>query len=102
MLWAKERERIRAYLGEGTSFKGQLNFEGTVRLDGKLEGAIITKDNLVLGATAQIKDGAIFVGKCETHREGGKPLRVPSPTAPDTVGEGQRQLVLYPTKPEKR
>jgi len=146
MLWAKERERIRAYLGEGTSFKGQLNFEGTVRLDGKLEGAIITKDNLVLGETAQIKadisvgnlitkgriigditatgrveihagaevygsiktpilkieEGAIFVGKCETHREGGKPLRVPSPMASDTVGEGQRQLVLYPTKPEKR
>lgn len=145
MLRVKKKEKIRAFLGEGTSFKGQLNFEGTVRLDGKLEGEIITKDNLVLGETAQIRadmtigsliakgkirgniiatgkvevhagaeiygniktptlkieEGAIFVGKCEVLKGDGKPLRISSSSAPDKDGEGPRQLVLYPSKPEK-
>ena len=29
---------IRAFLGEGTSFIGTLQFQGTVRLDGRFEG----------------------------------------------------------------
>ena len=145
MFRVREKDKIRAFLGEGTAFKGQLNFEGTVRIDGKLEGEIITKDNLVLGDTAQIKadisigsliakgkvfgnitatgkveihagaevygniktpilkieEGAIFVGKCEMLREDGRPLRIPAPATPGNGGEEQRQLVLYPTKPEK-
>ena len=29
---------IRAFLGEGTQFKGVLSFAGAVRIDGQLEG----------------------------------------------------------------
>lgn len=48
------RDNLNAFLGEGTSFKGTLTFEGTVRIDGKLEGEIFTKDTLVIGEGAQV------------------------------------------------
>jgi cytoskeletal protein CcmA (bactofilin family) len=48
------RETFNAFLGEGTSFAGVLTFEGTVRIDGKMEGEIITKDTLVVGETATV------------------------------------------------
>lgn len=52
---------LNAFLGEGTSFKGALTFEGTVRIDGKLEGEIFTKDTLVIGEAAQVS-AAIHAG----------------------------------------
>ena len=48
------RNEIKAFLGEGTNFKGVLAFEGTVRIDGKLEGEIITNDTLIVGERAVI------------------------------------------------
>jgi cytoskeletal protein CcmA (bactofilin family) len=48
-------DNLNAFLGEGTSFKGNLTFEGTVRIDGKLEGEIFTKDTLVVGESATVK-----------------------------------------------
>lgn len=48
------RDNLNAFLGEGTSFKGTLTFEGTVRIDGKIEGEIFTKDTLVIGGGAQV------------------------------------------------
>lgn len=45
---------IKAFLGEGTEFKGILSFEGTVRIDGRLEGEIVSKDLLIIGETAHI------------------------------------------------
>ena len=45
---------LNAFLGEGTSFKGTLTFEGTVRIDGRLEGEIFTKDTLVIGEGALV------------------------------------------------
>jgi len=57
---------LTAFLGEGTSFKGTLTFEGTVRIDGKLEGEIFTKDTLVVGEGAQvsasIQAGVVEIG----------------------------------------
>jgi cytoskeletal protein CcmA (bactofilin family) len=55
---------LNAFLGEGTSFKGTLTFEGTVRIDGKLEGEIFTKDTLVVGEAAQVA-AAIHTGVVE-------------------------------------
>jgi cytoskeletal protein CcmA (bactofilin family) len=52
---------LNAFLGEGTSFKGTLTFEGTVRIDGRLEGEIFTKDTLVIGEGAQV-NAAIHAG----------------------------------------
>lgn len=50
-----EGDNLNAFLGEGTSFAGKLTFEGTVRIDGKLEGEILTKDTLVIGETATVR-----------------------------------------------
>ena len=48
------RNEMQAFLGEGTDFKGVLAFEGTVRIDGKLEGEIISNDTLIVGENAVI------------------------------------------------
>jgi cytoskeletal protein CcmA (bactofilin family) len=46
---------IRAFLGEGTSFSGTLQFEGTVRLDGRFEGDVSGSDLLIIGETAAVR-----------------------------------------------
>ncbi|MDE0332193.1 MAG: polymer-forming cytoskeletal protein [Nitrospinae bacterium] len=53
---AKNYEKsIRAFLGEGTEFKGVISFEGTVRVDGVLEGEVITDDTFIIGNAANVK-----------------------------------------------
>jgi len=65
-LPATGRDNLNAFLGEGTGFKGTLTFEGTVRIDGRLEGEIFTKDVLVVGETAQVRAqihaGTVVIG----------------------------------------
>ena len=39
MDFKKQDKSIRAYMGEDTIFNGKLIFQGTVRIDGKFEGA---------------------------------------------------------------
>jgi cytoskeletal protein CcmA (bactofilin family) len=82
---AAPRGEIKAFLGEGTDFKGILTFEGTVRIDGQMDGEIFTKDTLVIGETAVVKaeinvnniviSGVVrgninATGKIEVHRPG--------------------------------
>ena len=65
---AKNYEKsIRAFLGEGTEFKGVISFEGTVRVDGVLEGEVITDDTFIIGTAAQVK--AYDQGR-RRHRDG--------------------------------
>ncbi len=56
-----EQAEITAFLGKGTEFKGLLNFEGTIRVDGKVEGEIVSKDTLIAGDGAFLQ-GEISVG----------------------------------------
>lgn len=60
------RDNLNAFIGEGTIFKGTLSFQGTVRVDGKLDGEIFTNDTLVVGESAEIRAeihaGAIIIG----------------------------------------
>ena len=46
---------IRAILDQGTSFKGCLRFEGTVRLAGHFEGQIYSQGTLIIENTAQVQ-----------------------------------------------
>jgi cytoskeletal protein CcmA (bactofilin family) len=46
------------FLGKGARFKGTLTFEGTVRIDGRLEGEVNTKGSVIIGEHAII-DGDI-------------------------------------------
>jgi cytoskeletal protein CcmA (bactofilin family) len=56
-----EQAEISAFLGKGTAFKGVLSFEGTIRVDGKVEGEIVSKDTLIAGDSAFLQ-GEISVG----------------------------------------
>ncbi len=49
------------FLGKGVDFKGVLHFDGTVRIDCRLEGEIHTKGTLIVGENAVIK-GIISAG----------------------------------------
>src|SRR6476646_55339 len=48
-------------LGRGVDFKGVVNFDGTVRVDGRVEGEIHTTGTLIVGEHAIIK-GIVSAG----------------------------------------
>ncbi len=56
---------LNALLGRGSEFEGKLTFEGTVRIDGKFNGTIVTNDVLVVGEgakiTAEVTCGTLIV-----------------------------------------
>jgi cytoskeletal protein CcmA (bactofilin family) len=66
----KDDAQIKAYMGEDTVFNGSLTFDGTVRIDGKFEGQVITEDTLIIGETghliAEISAGTVVcMGRVE-------------------------------------
>ena len=67
----KNDAQIKAYMGEDTIFNGLLNYTGTVRIDGKFEGQVITEDTLIIGETghltAEISAGTVI---CMGYVEG--------------------------------
>lgn len=50
-----EPAEIKAFLGEGTEFKGVLSFQGTVRVDGHVEGEVVGDDLLIVGEPGFLK-----------------------------------------------
>ncbi|MCG3769330.1 MAG: hypothetical protein JW384_00452 [Nitrosomonadaceae bacterium] len=48
-------------LGKGTEFKGVVSFDGTVRIDGRVEGEIYISGTLIVGEHAVI-EGVVSVG----------------------------------------
>lgn len=60
-----EAGEINAYLGKGSRVSGKLNFEGTVRVDGQVEGEISAQDTLIVGesavVTAQISGSTVII-----------------------------------------
>ena len=59
---------LNALLGRGSEFDGKLTFEGTVRIDGKFTGTIVTGDVLVVGEGAKIS-AEITCGTIIVHGE---------------------------------
>jgi cytoskeletal protein CcmA (bactofilin family) len=59
---------LNALLGRGSEFEGKLTFEGTVRIDGKFTGSIVTNDVLVVGEGAKIS-AEISCGTVIVHGE---------------------------------
>lgn len=45
---------INAFLGAGTSYQGKLHFQGSVRIDGQLQGEIESEGTLVVGREAKL------------------------------------------------
>jgi len=59
---------LNALLGRGSEFEGKLTFEGTVRIDGKFTGTIVSNDVLVVGEGAKIS-AEISCGTIIVHGE---------------------------------
>lgn len=59
----RELDDIIAFVGEEVTFKGTIRYQGTVRVDGRLEGEIYTDGNLIIGQkaviTAKIEAGTV-------------------------------------------
>lgn len=53
---------VNGWLGPGASFTGTLEWTGRVRVDGRLDGDVVTPDLLDLGATGRI-EGTVKVGQ---------------------------------------
>jgi cytoskeletal protein CcmA (bactofilin family) len=53
---------LNGFLDRGSSFKGELEFEDTMRIDGRFNGRIVSKNELIVGESASI-DGEIHVGR---------------------------------------
>lgn len=53
---------LNGFLDRGSSFNGELEFEDTMRIDGRFKGKIVSKNELIVGEQATI-DGDIHVGR---------------------------------------
>jgi cytoskeletal protein CcmA (bactofilin family) len=53
---------LNGFLDKGSSFKGELEFDDTMRIDGKFNGRITSKNELIVGESAHI-EGDIHVGR---------------------------------------
>ena len=53
---------LNGFLDRGSLFKGELEFEDTMRIDGRFNGRITSKNELIVGESAQI-EGDIHVGR---------------------------------------
>ena len=51
----KSKDEINAFLGEGAEFEGKLTYAGSVRIDGRFKGEIITEGSLIVGETAVVE-----------------------------------------------
>jgi cytoskeletal protein CcmA (bactofilin family) len=53
---------LNGFLDRGATFKGELEFEDTMRIDGRFHGKIVSKNELIVGESATI-EGDILVGR---------------------------------------
>ena len=53
---------LNGFLDRGATFKGELEFEDTMRIDGRFHGKIVSKNELIVGESATI-EGDVLVGR---------------------------------------
>ena len=75
---------VHTLLGKGSEFEGKLTFEGQVRIDGKFNGQIVTKDVLVIGdgarVQAEINAGTVIInGTVEGNVKASQLIELHSP-----------------------
>jgi cytoskeletal protein CcmA (bactofilin family) len=58
----KKSGDLNGFLDRGSSFKGELEFEDTMRIDGRFNGRIHSKNELIVGESAHI-EGEVEVGR---------------------------------------
>jgi cytoskeletal protein CcmA (bactofilin family) len=57
----KAKDEINAFLGEDTEFDGKFSFTGTVRIDGRFSGEILSSGILIIGESAVV-ESKVHVG----------------------------------------
>jgi cytoskeletal protein CcmA (bactofilin family) len=62
----KQSDQVSGFLDKGTNVTGELEFAGTLRIDGNFQGSISTNDNLIIGEHAVVH-ADIKVGEIEIH-----------------------------------
>lgn len=62
----KSSDQVSGFLDKGTNVTGELEFAGTLRIDGNFHGSISTSDILVIGEHALVH-ADIKVGEIEVH-----------------------------------
>ena len=53
-MFDKETDKLESFLGKNSNFKGELNVQGTLRVDGRVEGQL-DADYLILSESAVVK-----------------------------------------------
>jgi cytoskeletal protein CcmA (bactofilin family) len=81
---AKPPGELNALLGKGSSFEGKLLFEGSVRIDGKFTGEILSSDLLIIGEGAEVKGDVsvgtlVIVGDYNGNAKAAKSIEIKSP-----------------------
>jgi cytoskeletal protein CcmA (bactofilin family) len=123
-MFERERERTAgeepgtsAFLGKGSRVSGKLAFEGTVRIEGHVEGEITAQDTLTIGESAVINaqitgTSVIIHGKVTGDITARRRLEIRAPgkvfgniSAPSLViNEGvifEGQCTMSPTEPAR-
>ena len=65
-LRRKATDQVAGFLDQGTSLTGELEFTGTLRIDGNFHGSIATSDVLIIGEHATVH-ADIKAGEVEIH-----------------------------------
>ena len=53
---------LNGFLDRGSAFKGELEFEDTMRIDGRFNGKIVSKNELIVGES-EVIEGDVHVGR---------------------------------------
>lgn len=70
MRWRKAKQASRgsdltAFIDEGSEFEGKYTFQGTVMLNGKFSGEIVSSDSLIIGekgiVNATVRAGVVLI-----------------------------------------
>src|SRR2546427_13296705 len=71
MLWRKSRKRttkgsdLTAFIDEGSEIEGKYSFTGTVMINGRFRGEIVSSDSLIIGekgvVNATVRAGIVLI-----------------------------------------
>lgn len=71
-MWKKDNNypNIESLISQGVEIKGEINSPGSIRIDGRVEGKLFIKGDLIVGEKGYIKgevnaDNLILAGKIE-------------------------------------
>jgi cytoskeletal protein CcmA (bactofilin family) len=62
----KQSDQVSGFLDKGTNITGELEFAGTLRIDGNFHGSISTGDTLIIGEHAMVH-ADIHAGEVDIH-----------------------------------